>query len=261
MIGVFDSGSGGLSVLRAIRERLPLVDVLYIGDIKNAPYGKKTQDKLSKLTANSIRYLQSKNVDGIVSACNSVSASLVVSMFDVLNLSNERLVEMVGPTVNSFRNSKERVLLCATPTTIRSGIYQNEFHMLGKDIQTIDIPDLAGAIEFGAPEEEIENIIQNAFSNVQLKSFDTLILGCTHYPLVTHLFERVLGLNVRIVDPAGSVALRVKEQFPDYETGTGITRFVITKDSALFRSRVAMLFPQGVDSIEVLEYADELERL
>src|SRR3989344_8028514 len=109
MIGIFDSGSGGLTVLRALRDRLTSPDVLYFGDIKNAPYGSKSHDELSKLTMDAVSFLREHGARSIISACNSVSASLAVSLFDRLALEQAHLIAMVGPTVATFPNSKKRV--------------------------------------------------------------------------------------------------------------------------------------------------------
>lgn len=252
MIGIFDSGSGGLTVLKAIREQIPSADILYFGDIKNAPYGSKSNAELSSLTVNAISLLQARGAGSIVSACNSVSASLAVSLFDSLSLMPEHLIEMVGPTVSFFKGSPAKLLLAATPATISSEIYQNAFRMIGKDIETVAIPDLARAIEFGAPEEEVERIIRDAFVHVRSSDFDTLILACTHYPLVAHVFERVLGA-VPLFDPAHAVGDRVKSQLWPREVGEGTTRFVISADSPVFRDRVAELMPLGGFSIEVID--------
>lgn len=252
MIGIFDSGSGGLTVLKAIREQIPSADILYFGDIKNAPYGSKSNAELSSLTVNAISLLQARGAGSIVSACNSVSASLAVSLFDSLSLMPEHLIEMVGPTVSFFKGSPAKLLLAATPATISSEIYQNAFRMIGKDIETVAIPDLARAIEFGAPEEGIEHIIRDAFAHVQSSDFDTLILACTHYPLVAQAFERVLGA-VPLFDPAHAVGDRVKNQLWPREVGEGTTRFVISADSPVFRDRVAELMPLGGFSIEVID--------
>ena len=140
MIGVFDSGSGGLTVLKAIRERIPSTDVLYFGDIGNAPYGSRPRAELSRLTSKALRYLVSHGATRIVSACNSVSASLAVSLFDTSDLTPDRLIEMVGPTVGYFRHADSRILLLATPATIESGIYQDGFAMIGKGIQAVRFP-------------------------------------------------------------------------------------------------------------------------
>lgn len=251
MIGIFDSGSGGLTVLREIREQMPSADILYFGDIKNAPYGSKSNAELGALTVQAIELLQKRGATSIVSACNSVSASLAVSLFDALSLAPDSLIEMVGPTVSSFKDSSARLLLAATPATIGSEIYQNAFRMIGKDVGTLAIPDLASAIEFGSSEEEVERIIREAFACVRAGDFDAVVLACTHYPLVTHLFERVLG-SMPLFDPALAVGVRTKRQLWPREVGDGSTRFIISRDSQPFRDRVAALLPEGGFSIEVL---------
>lgn len=252
MIGIFDSGSGGLTVLRAIRERMPSADILYFGDIKNAPYGEKSHRELSELTMRAIELLLARGATSVVSACNSVSAALAISLFDALSLAPDRLIEMVGPTVSAFKDSSARILLTATPATIGSEIYQNAFHMIGKEIETVAIPGLAAAVEFGDSEKEIERIIREAFAGVRVNDFDALILACTHYPLVADIFERVLG-QTPLFDPAVAVGERVQRQlWPQEQAGGGLTRFIISKDSEPFRERVATL-PLGNTSIEVLD--------
>lgn len=252
MIGIFDSGSGGLTVLKAIRERMPSADITYFGDIKNAPYGSKSNSELSILTVHAIELLQARGAESIVSACNSVSASLAISLFDALSLAPTQLIEMVGPTVSSFKHSSARLLLAATQATIESEIYQNAFRMIGKDVETVAIPDLASAIEFGKSDSEIELIIRDAFIEVPLKNFDMLILACTHYPLAAHIFERVLG-PVPLFDPALAVGERVKRHLWPREVGEGTTRFLISQDSQPFRDRVAKLSPGGAFTVEVLD--------
>lgn len=251
MIGIFDSGSGGLTVLRAIRERMPSADILYFGDIKNAPYGEKSHRELGALTVRAIELLQKRGAESIVSACNSVSASLAISLFDALSIAPEHLIEMVGPTVSSFKDSSSRLLLTATPATIASEIYQNAFHMIGKEIETVAIPGLAAAIEFGGSEKEIESIIRKTFLGVRVRDFDAIILACTHYPLIAHVFERALD-PVSLFNPAVAVGERVQRQLWSHEAGNGMTRFIISKDSLPFRNRVAALQLRNV-SIEVLD--------
>lgn len=249
MIGIFDSGSGGLSVLRELRLKLPNADILYFGDIKNVPYGMKSQEELSKLTAEAIDLLHKEGAKHIVSACNSVAASLVISMTDRLSFSGD-IIEMVGPTVSNFRETAKKLTLCATPATIDSGIYQSAFSLVGLEVNYIAIPELATAIEFGKPEKEIEEIIKEAFFDA--KDFDTLILSCTHYPLVKNVFERVLGKDVEIFDPSVAVAERVEEAFAKDATGSGQTRFIISQESTVFRQRVADILLDNPYTVEVL---------
>ncbi len=252
MIGVFDSGSGGLTVVRAMREVMPSCGVLYFGDIKNAPYGTKSQEELFLLTIQAIKFLTERGSTKIVSACNSVSASLALSLFDMFSLTSADIIEMVGPTVAHFREHAGRIVLCATPATIHSGIYQHGFRMFGKNIEAIAIPELAGAIEFGKPEAEVQAIIRMAFEKVVWAGGDVLILGCTHYPLVRELFRNVVPPTISIFDPAMAIASRVKKQFWPQEMGNGIIRFVISKDSERFRILIAQLFGGDSYTIEVL---------
>ncbi len=248
MIGIFDSGSGGLSVLREIRKRMPQIDVVYLGDIKNAPYGSKTREELGALTVMSVNRLMKEGAEKIVSACNSVSASIVLPMIDLLGIAPKDLIEMVGPTVRSLRDVNGQIAIAATPATIESGLYQNGFRLFNKETVTIPIRELAPAIEFGAKEEDLKRIIVDALKDT---NFDTLVLACTHYPLVLDVFEETLrGSNTRIVDPAIAVAEEVKKRMN--ETGEGKTRFLITEDSDYFRQKVKDMFGERDIIIEVI---------
>ena len=253
MIGVFDSGVGGLTVLKAMRDVFPSIDVVYFGDTKNAPYGDKSREELSMLTAEGIRFLMDKGATNIVSACNSVSASLAISLYDALSLAPSQLVEMVGPTVAAFKGSSERVALCATNATVKSEIYQNAFHMIGIEIAAFSIPALAGAIEAGESEGALDAIVADAFKETSLDSFDTLVLGCTHYPLALASFKKVFGDAVEIFDPAHAVAERVEATLWPREVGNSSTRFFLSEDSRVFRDVARRLFAESDYSVEVIE--------
>lgn len=253
MIGIFDSGSGGLTVLHAIREVLPSADVVYFGDIKHAPYGGKSHEELSKLTVNALKLLRKRGATNLVSACNSVSASLALSIFDAFDIAPTQMIEMVGPTASYFKGSSARVLLCATVATITSGIYQNAFEMLDIPLDTLAIPDLAGAIEFGKSREELQAIIARAFAGVDWSAYDVLVLGCTHYPLALGVFKEVVPQTVGIFDPALAVAERVEKKFWPQESGSGTTRFLISKESGPFIAFVERLFPGMQYELEVVE--------
>ncbi|PIR84895.1 hypothetical protein COU16_00030 [Candidatus Kaiserbacteria bacterium CG10_big_fil_rev_8_21_14_0_10_47_16] len=251
MIGIFDSGMGGLTVMRAIRDVLPDSDIIYFGDIKHAPYGSRSRSELSVLTAQAVKRLQMNGATKIVSACNSLSASLAVSVFDVFSLEPGHIIEMVGPTVSYLKDVDAHVMLVATPATIDSELYQQAFQMLGKDVQYTGISDLAGAIEFGASRQKIKEIIEYSFEGKE-RNFDLLVLACTHYPLVTDIFQEVFGKEIRIFDPAFAVAERAKKLFWPQEVGNGTTKFLISEDSEFFRERVAEMFPESPFTIEVV---------
>jgi glutamate racemase len=252
MIGIFDSGSGGLTVLKAIRERFPSCDVVYFGDIAHVPYGSKTPEELLQLVVGGIVLLQSQGATKLVMACNSVSASMALSLFDATRFEVLDLVEMVGPTVSYFKDSDYKIALCATPATIRSGIYQTAFKLIGKDIATFAIPDLAPAIEFGAPQGEIKRVIENALKPSDLAGYDVLILACTHYPLVTTIFEELFP-SIALFDPAIAVAERVEKRFWPQEVANGKTSFLLSQDSEPFRGLVEQMFSGKKYTVEVVE--------
>ena len=193
-------------------------------------------------------FLQARGATSIVSACNSVSASLALSLFDTYDTQPRRMIEMVGPTVSAFKGSGARLLLVATRATIESGIYQNAFTMIGKECAFQAIDGLAAGIEFGEPEESLEASIRDALRPHEGR-FDVLILACTHYPLVAHLFAHVAP-DAIVFDPALTVAERAEKRFWPQEVGDARLRFAITKDSPLFRERVTTLF--GLSDVEVV---------
>lgn len=251
MIGVFDSGVGGLTVLRAMRDVYPSIDVVYFGDTKNAPYGLRSRDELAALTITGFRFLLDKGAGTIVSACNSVSASLAVSIYDVLDTAPHTLIEMVGPCVASFKGTDARIALCATSATIESGMYQNAFRMIGKEVQAFAIPELAGAIEKGEGSAAYERYISAALEQIPPHSYDVLVLGCTHYPLVIDSFRRALP-DIALFDPAKAVAERVLRDLWPREMAYGKTTFFLSKDSEQFRAFAAQLFPSGEYIIDIV---------
>lgn len=253
MIGFFDSGMGGLTVLKEFKALRPEADVVYFGDTKNAPYGTKTREELGALTVLGFQRLIAEGASGIVSACNSVSASIALPMFDILGIEDRSIIEMVGPTVEHFRDKGHiRLLIAATPATIRSGLYRLALEHIGMRIVELPIPQLAGAIEAGRPKEELDRIVEDAFAPLPAASFDTVLLACTHYPLVHESFERALyrkGSDAVLVDPARFVATRAAERL--HCEGGGSLRFILSAESAPFRERADALFGGSSFTIEV----------
>ena len=246
MIGVFDSGSGGLTVLAALRKRLPRADIAYFGDIKNAPYGEKSQDELARLTASGMRQLQKMGATELISACNTASASVLFGL-----VGHDRVLEMTRPLARAARKfAGKRSLLLATSATVSSRIYHDALEVI-VPLDALAIPGLAGAIEFGESSENIETMIRDALSRAK-GPYDIIVLGCTHYPLVRPIIERVAGERwpgVEIIDPADAVAEAAKSQFSG--EGTGKSIFGISKDSEQLRARVSELFPDSGATIEI----------
>ncbi|MGC9602304.1 MAG: aspartate/glutamate racemase family protein [Minisyncoccia bacterium] len=247
MIGFFDSGSGGLSVLSVFRALAPEADTVYFGDIANAPYGEKTQTKLETLTKAGIEKLQEFGATQIVAACNSVASSVLAGAAGTMPV-----IEMTAPTGKYMAQyAGKKFLLIATPATVASGIYDRALASI-VTLDSLAIPGLAGAIEFGAPEAEIRALVRSALSTKKGTAYDGMILACTHYPLVfptlAQKAKEILNIAL-IVDPAVAVATEVAKRFDIH--GQGAMQFLISKESDIFRRRVAELFPNVYTIISV----------
>lgn len=238
MIGIFDSGVGGFSVLKKLRERSPHADILYFGDIKHAPYGNRSKDELVVLTMHSIEVLLAHGVTEIVSACNSVSESIAQVGREKFNAHFE-YIDMSGPTINFFHGSPKSVLVVGTKATIDSEIYQRGLSNLGLTVGALAIPDLARAIEDGEDTAHIDAILKQAFENISVVSYGTVLLACTHFPLVLESFQKIVPESTTLFDPAVPVAGEIMKRF--HVDGNGRTRFLLSKDSPVFRSYVSRM--------------------
>lgn len=242
MIGVFDSGSGGLTVVRALRERAPDVDILYLADTANMPYGEKTDDEIRFLTLRMLQRLRGEGATTIVSACNSISATVIRPFFDLFGVTASSLVEMVEPAVRSLvKEGIAQAIVLATPATARSRMYERIGEANGIHIETIACPELAEFIERDGAAKHVTGCIEDALKEVP-SNIRHMLFGCTHYPLVRMSFEeaaRRLERDIIFHDPADAVAdaalaLHGKE-------GSGRLRVESTKPLPAFERRAAAL--------------------
>ena len=244
MIGVFDSGSGGLTVLSAIRALAPTADVIYFGDLQRAPYGNRSAEEISMFTADAVRILRDAGATDIVSACNSVSVTVARSLFQSLGVTSAQLVEMVQPTSAQFKDTGAYVLVLATRATIRSGAYAHALSAHGVRSHGHALPDLVGLIEAGSDASVLYASIRSSLESFSGEDFTHVLLGCTHFPLIAHVFTQVLrdlSLQASLVDPASAVAEEVVSKFDT--TGTGSVRFLVSAPSERFAELAAQVVP------------------
>lgn len=238
MIGIFDSGSGGLTVLDSLRRRSPDADVVYFGDIGNAPYGSKPQAELIQLVSAGIKALQRLGATEIITACNSAAPSMLLGA-----VPDARFIDMTRPAARAMRkHAGKRVLLIATPATVASNMYTDALAVIVQ-LDELPISGLARAIEFDAPEEEVRSIVRSALKEREGAAYDAIFLGCTHYPFAKDSIEeeaRALFGNIELIDPAEAVADEAFERFKT--AGSGKLAFHISKDSEQFRKKVKTLF-------------------
>ena len=208
-IGVFDSGVGGISVLRELVALMPNENFIFYGDSKNAPYGTKTLEEVRKLTLADAEYLRSRNVKALVVACNTATSAAI----HILREKYQKEIPVIGiepalkPAVSVKENS--RVLVMATPMTLREKKFHNLMQKFQDQAEIISLP-CPGLVEFvergELSGEALEHFLKNLFAPYQERKVDAVVLGCTHYPLIKPLIFSELGANIRLVDSAIAVA-------------------------------------------------------
>lgn len=239
MIGFFDSGSGGLSVLAALRRRAPLADAVYFGDTAHVPYGIRPQAELIQLADAGMRTLRMFGAQEIVAACNTVSPHVLTG-----SAYGARVIEMTGPAAHALKpHAGKRVLLLSTPATAISGIYERALDGLVQ-LETLPISSLAGAIELEESPIAIRSIVRRSLMPLRGRQFDIVLLGCTHFPFARAIIEEeaeALFGRVMLMDPAEAVAQEAAAEFSTL--GSGTTYFYLSRDSDTFRRRVEEMFP------------------
>jgi glutamate racemase len=248
MIGIFDSGSGGLSVLHALRARAPKADIMYFGDIGNSPYGSRSQEELAGFVEAGMHRLAAHGATEIIAACNSIAFSVLAGA-----AGHDRLIEMTRPTARMMRQyAGERVLLLATQATVNSGIYRDALWSIVA-LEEVPVPKLASAIEDETSDNDIASIVRTALETQKGNRYDKILLGCTHYPLVREIIAKevydIWG-DVPLLDPADAVAEEAAARFTI--GGSGTIYFLISKDSHGFRNRISSYFLETSCTLEIL---------
>jgi glutamate racemase len=207
-VGLFDSGVGGLSILRAIREHMPHADLLYVADSAHAPYGEKSEAFIIERSQAIARFLVDQGAQIIVVACNTATAAAVHALRQ--NLPHTPIVGIepgVKPAVAASRNQKVGVM--ATPRTLSSTKFGKliDAHRHQAEIVLQPCPGLAAAIEGGDLQSNtIRQLIRQYCAPLRAANVDTVVLGCTHYPFVRDLISEEMGPQVQLIDTAQAVA-------------------------------------------------------
>jgi glutamate racemase len=211
-IGVFDSGIGGLTVLKALVELLPHEDFIYLGDTARLPYGTKSREVIAQYSRENTGFLLAKGIKMLVIACNTSSA---IALEEIARDTVVPVIGVIEPgaraAVQASRSGKIGVI--GTEATIASGAYTHIIQRLraGAEIYTRACPLLVPLVEEGWTEGEVaERTVAYYLESLKQSGIDTLLLGCTHYPLLASLFGRVLGPRVRLVDSASATAAAVR---------------------------------------------------
>lgn len=225
-IGVFDSGVGGLSVLRAIRAAMPLADLIYVADSGHAPYGERSDAFIIERSHEISRFLESQQVNGIVVACNTATAVAVQGLRESLpDLPIVGVEPGIKPAITQSHNKRVGVL--ATPGTLASQKFKTLVARHAQDaILTLQpCPGLAKEIESGCLDTpRLRELVAQFATPLRQAEVDTIVLGCTHYPFVAPLFAQALGPEVQIIDTADAVARQAARVCANPMTGLGDAR-------------------------------------
>jgi glutamate racemase len=232
-IGVFDSGVGGLSVLRALRQHLPGADFTYLADSFHAPYGEKPAEQVQARSRAIAEWLRAQGAQLLVVACNTATAHAIEALRDELAPWPIVGVEPgIKPALAQSRNG--RVAVLATPGTLASDRFARllRAHDPNQQVQALPCPGLAGAIEQADPVAAgLPALLDRTAQRVRETGADTVVLGCTHYPFVADELAQRLGSGVQLLDTAEAIARRVASLLPpspQAPTGQGRLRLCST---------------------------------
>jgi glutamate racemase len=208
MIGIFDSGVGGLTVARAIMQQIPGYDIVYFGDTARTPYGTKSAETVIGYTISNIEFLLSRGAKLIVIACNTASS---VATAPVLKQFSVPIFEVITPAVELAVQASKNLNfgIMGTRATITSGIYETKIieNQPRARVYSVACPLLVPLVEEGwLDKAETAMIVKKYLQPLKTRQIDTLILGCTHYPLLKKVIQRKIGKRVHLIDSSISVS-------------------------------------------------------
>jgi len=263
-IGIFDSGLGGLTVARAIVDTLPTFDMIYFGDTARTPYGSKSRETVIQYACENTELLIQKGAEIIVMACNtaaSVATDILRKNYDI------PIFEVISPAaalVSSFTHAR-RVGIIGTRATINSNVYTNKISQQRPDIQVhaMPCPLLVPLVEEGwLNKPETRMIVKKYLHPLKVRQVDTLILACTHYPILKSIIQKKIGRRVRVIDSAEAVAQQLMTYFKENNfqqdaNKQGTCHFYVSDITPHFEKIAQSIFKRKID-LQVTRYTGAL---
>ena len=243
-IGMFDSGCGGLTVLKEYIKEMPNENFIYYGDTAHLPYGDKSKEKIIEFSKSIIEFLISKNVKMIIIACGTASAQA----FDELNSNyNIPIKNIIDPVASSLND--KNIGIIATKGTIKSTAWENAIlkHNPNANVTSIACPLFVPIVEEGFANSEIAYYaVKEYISKFKNKNISSLILGCTHYPILSNLIQREIGENVTLINPGIFSAKDTKKYLEEnnllnYSNAIGTKEFYTSDNFELFKENAKIL--------------------
>ena len=265
-IGVFDSGIGGLTVAREIMRQIPNEKIIYFGDTARMPYGSKSKETVTRFSKQIVRFLETFQVKTIVVACNTASA------YAMDELEKEIDVPIIGVIKPGARTAAEvtrngRIGVIATEATIGSQMYNKYIQELNKNVTIYGkaCPLFVPLVEEGWLKDPVTVEVANRYLEPLLESgIDTLIMGCTHYPLLRSTLRQIMGEKVNLVNPAYETARELKSLLErdglnndgkqNYEGA--MHEFYVSDAANKFKNFANSILPYGVDTTQLIHIED-----
>lgn len=251
-IGVFDSGVGGLSVLRHIRQLLPNERLIYVADSAHVPYGDKSREYIEARSLTISRFLQQQGADAIVIACNTASAAAAAMLRSQCSIPIIAMEPAVKPAVAATRNGIVGVL--ATTGTLASARFAALLERYAGEVEIVTqgCPGLVEQVEMGELNSlQTRALIERYTAPLLARGADTLILGCTHYPFLAALISEVVGSSIALVDTGAAVARqlqrRIQTELPARISDTASAEFFTSGNAVHARRIVSVLWGEDVE--------------
>lgn len=262
-IGVFDSGVGGLTVAREIMNQLPNENIVYFGDTARVPYGSKSKETIITFSRQIVDFLRTKNVKAIVVACNTASALAVEE------LKKENDIPIIGVVKPGAKTASEttvnkKIGVIGTEATVNSGIYSQYLRKINPEVQVYSkaCPLFVPLVEENWLYDSVTiEIAERYLSELIGYGIDTLVLGCTHYPLLRHTLQKVVGDKVRLVNPAYETAITLKKVLEEKQLNRlsweNDHKFYVSDGAEKFKAFANTILPCDVmetDDVNIEQY-------
>lgn len=255
-IGVFDSGIGGLTVVREIMREMPKESIIYFGDTARVPYGSKSRKTILTYARQIVQFLQSKNVKAIVIACNTATAFALEDLRAEVTIPVIGVIEP-GAKMASKATRNKQIGVIGTEGTIQSGIYQKMIAMYDPSAKVYGkaCPLFVPLVEEGMLQDSVTiEMAKRYLLELQQRKIDTLVLGCTHYPLLKETIQSVVGSDIILVNPAAETAKQLKhllqEKKMEKEIGLAGYHFFVSDAAEKFKNFANTILSCDVKEIE-----------
>lgn len=257
-IGVFDSGVGGLSVLREIRKRHPNENLIYFADQAHVPYGPRSLTEVRVFSESIVRYLLAQGAKMIVVACNTASAAALYHLRETFpDVPFVGMEPAVKPAAESTESGVVGVL--ATFATFQGELYASVVERFAQDVQVLQSPcaGLVDEIEAGRLHAGIaEEILRKELAPMLARGIDRVVLGCTHYPFVIPIIKEIVGEGVKVIDPAPAIGRQVGRLLDQYglknNAGRGQIRYLTSGNTKQYQALIKTLLGEDVVAERVL---------